>query len=71
VPGPYPLGFRNSVFTYKDSIQGRVNPAQEIPLTGAQKHSYQFHSVGHFGLSVGIEHADTGAFRSIVPDLII
>jgi hypothetical protein len=37
VPGPYPLGLRNAAFTYQDSIQGRVNPAQEIPLTGAQE----------------------------------
>jgi hypothetical protein len=35
VPSPYPLGLHNAVFTYQDSIQGRVNPAQEILLTGA------------------------------------
>jgi hypothetical protein len=26
VPGPYPLGLRNTAFTYQDSNQGRVNP---------------------------------------------
>jgi hypothetical protein len=35
VSGPYPLGLRNAAFTYQDSIQSQVNPAQEIPLTGA------------------------------------
>jgi hypothetical protein len=37
VTGPYPLGLCNTTFIYQELLQGRVNPAQEIPLTGAQK----------------------------------
>jgi hypothetical protein len=37
VSGPYPLGLRNTAFTYQDSIQGQVNPVREILLAGAQE----------------------------------
>jgi hypothetical protein len=33
----YPLGLRNSAFIYQDLLQSRINPAQEIPLIGAQR----------------------------------
>jgi hypothetical protein len=37
VLSPYPLGLCNAIFIYQELLQGRVNPAQEIPLTGAQR----------------------------------
>jgi hypothetical protein len=37
VLGPYPLGLCNAAFVYQDLLQGWVNRAQEIPLTGAQR----------------------------------
>jgi hypothetical protein len=37
VPSPFPQGLRNVASNYQESLQDLVNPAQEIPLTGAQK----------------------------------
>jgi hypothetical protein len=33
VSGPYPLRLCNAAFIYQELLQGRVNLAQEIPLT--------------------------------------